>query len=89
MYITPDTIIKAAAIITASATIITMLFTFFKWLKKQEKQDEDIKSLKKETEIICYGLSAVLDGLTQLNCNHTVPKAKADLEKYLNEKAHQ
>lgn len=89
MYITADLIIKIVAAITSCGTVVTLLFTLFKWIAKQNKQDEDIKSLKKESEIICYSLFAVLDGVSQLGANHTVPKAKENLEKYLNEKAHE
>lgn len=89
MYITPDTIIKAAAIITASATIITMLFALFRWLNKQKKQDDDIRALKKESSIICEALRACLDGLEQLGANHTVTATKVKLDEHLNAKAHE
>ena len=32
---------------------------------------------------------AVLDGLEQLGCNHTVPKARKELNEFLNERAHE
>lgn len=51
-------------------------------------QDKDISHLKEENRLICYGLSAALDGLEQLGANHSVPTAKTKLEKYLNEQAH-
>jgi len=41
-----------------------------------------------EQTIQTHVLNAVLDGLQQLGCNHTVPKAKKDLEDYLVEQAH-
>jgi hypothetical protein len=55
---------------------------------KQEKQDEEIKNIKEEDKLICYALSACLDGLMQLGANHTVPVAKDKLDKYLNQQAH-
>ena len=41
-----------------------------------------------EQTIQTHVLNAVLDGLQQLGCNHTVPKAKQELEEYLVEQAH-
>lgn len=41
-----------------------------------------------EQTIQTHVLNAVLDGLQQLGCNHTVPKAKAELEEYLIGQAH-
>ena len=49
--------------------------------KKMEVSEE-------ERGLLCYGLAACLDGLTQLGANHTVPVAKEKLDKYLNKKAH-
>lgn len=56
--------------------------------ERNASQDRDIAKLKEENQLICYGLSAALDGLEQLGANHTVPKAKEKLEKYLNQAAH-
>jgi hypothetical protein len=55
---------------------------------KQEEQDKEIKQIKEEDTLICYALSACLDGLQQLGANHTVPLAKEKLDKYLNQQAH-
>lgn len=100
MYIGWDTIITAGAVISALALVIGILAKGYKWLLKQNKQsediaelkkhhDEDIKSLKEETRLICFGLSACLDGLIQQGCNHTVPDAKQMLDEYLNKLAHE
>lgn len=57
---------------------------------KQHIQDQDsaIESLKDENCLICFALSACLDGLEQLGANHTVPKARDKLDKYINQQAH-
>lgn len=88
MYISTATIINVAALVTALITIGGILFSIFKWFQKQKQQDIDIKSMKEENTLLCYGLMACLDGLQQLGANHTVPVAKDKLEKYLNQKAH-
>ena len=48
----------------------------------------DVSQLKEENTLICFGLSACIDGLLRLGCNHTVPIAKDKLDKYLNQTAH-
>ena len=48
-----------------------------------------IQRIKDENCLICFGLSACLDGLQQLGANHTVPVAKDKLDKYLNQQAHE
>lgn len=55
----------------------------------EKKHDADMNKSKEERRIVCFGLSACLDGLLQLGCNHSVPEAKAELDKYLNNKAHE
>lgn len=73
----------------SSLGVITGLFvTVYKWFLRQQKQDKEIEIIKKENAILCFALSACLDGLMQLGANHSVPSAKERLDKYLNEKAH-
>lgn len=89
MYITADSLIQLAAVLTACGTIIAIVFTVFKWIANQKKQDEDIKALKKETGIICEAIRSCLDGLEQLGANHSVTASKNKLDEHLNEKAHE
>lgn len=88
-----NTIILVSSVIVSLGTIFGVIFSVYRWYLKQnvknEQQDKSIEEIKKENRLICYGLCAALDGLLQLGANHTVPKAKADLEEYLNKKAHQ
>lgn len=81
-------IITAAGIVTAVGVIIGLFCKAHKWYLKQEEQDEEIKQIKEEDRLICYALSACLDGLMQLGANHTVPDAKDKLDKHLNKQAH-
>lgn len=73
---------------SAIKTIETNKERALKQSQRNSRQDNDIARLKEENQLICYGLSAALDGLEQLGANHTVPKAKEKLEKYLNQAAH-
>lgn len=99
MTITWETIITAGAVLTAVLLIGGTALKIYEWYKKQNKQSTDIEELKarhesdvdrinEENTLICYALSACLDGLMQLGCNHTVPDAKTKLDKYLNQQAH-
>lgn len=87
-----EVIIKFAAVIGGASVIITLIYKIFKFIDRQKEQDAEIEKLKervkKENTLLCYGLSACLDGLQQLGANHTVPDAKQKLDKYLNQQAH-
>ena len=83
-----QTITTVAGVITASGIILGTIIAAYEWYRKQKKQDEDIKRIKEEDTLICYALSACLDGLMQLGANHTVPDAKEKLDKFLNQQAH-
>lgn len=89
MYVTWQTIITIGAVVSALLLIFGLLFKAYKWYLEQQHQSEEIEHIKKENTLICYGLSACLDGLIQLGCNHSVPDAKDKLEKYLNQQAHE
>lgn len=81
-------IILIASLIGAIIAIFGVIFACYRWYLKQEQQTGDIKKLKEENTLICYALSACLDGLQQLGANHTVPIAKDKLDKYINQQAH-
>ena len=81
-------IIAGGGIVTAVITVTSLVFKIHKWYLKQEKQEEEIRQIKDEDTLICFALSACLDGLQQLGANHTVPIAKEKLDKFLNQKAH-
>lgn len=100
VIITAQTIITAGAVLSALIAIIGLLLKIHKWYLKQDEQTkqieelrrqhkEDVDRLKKENCLVCYALSACLDGLQQLGANHTVPDAKEKLDKYLNQQAHE
>lgn len=57
-------------------------------IQKWEEYDQQIKDIKSEQEMMTVCVSAILDGLKQLNCNGEVTKAKMELDEYLIKKAH-
>ena len=81
-------VITAASLITALGILIGLVCRIYKWYLKQERQNEEIKKIKEEDTLVCFALSACLDGLIQLGANHTVPIAKEKLDKHLNKTAH-
>ena len=92
-------IITAGTVAAALITLFGIIKSVIKYIcsineksriqqERNAVQDKDISHLKEENRLICYGLSAALDGLEQLGANHSVPTAKTKLEKYLNEHAH-
>ncbi len=89
IHLTLQSIITLASFIAAVVAVVGYILKGHKWYLKQEKQDKEISDIKEENAIICFALSAALDGLMQLGANHTVPDAKEKLDKYLNERAHQ
>lgn len=83
-----ENVIYIASFISAASVIIGLIFSVYRWYLKQNSQDDDILRIKEENTLICFALSACLDGLEQLGANHTVTKAKDKLDKYLNQQAH-
>lgn len=98
--ITANAIITAGAVLGAVLAIGGTVFAVYRWYLKQEHQSKqiaelqeqhisDIQHINRENKLLCYAMSACLDGLLQLGCNHSVPDAKAALDKHLNEQAHE
>lgn len=92
-------IILIGAVILALGNIISAAVAIVKWRDKKkkekektaqldEKQDEAIKELKKEQTLLCYAVTACLDGLHQQGCNGQVTDALNRMSKYLNQQAH-
>ena len=83
-----QTIITIASIITALGVIFGMIFAVYRWYLKQEKQDNDIKSIKEEQTLLTYGVLACLKGLKEQGCDGPVTTAINQIEKHINKQAH-
>ena len=88
MYITLETIMQCAAILTALGTIIGVIVAIVRWFQKQKQQDIDIAALKEEQCLLTYGILACLKGLKEQGCNGPVTEAINKIEKHMNQKAH-
>lgn len=83
-----QTIITAAAVITAAVTILGRYNKLYDFIKRQEEQDEQIKKMQEEQALLTEGILACLKGLKEQGCNGPVTEAIQKIETHLNEKAH-
>ena len=95
MYFNADTLIYISKVLTALAVITAAALSIVRVYSNYKKQKKEIEVLKAENKkqneeltLVCFGLSACLEGLIQLGCNHTVTTAKDKLDKYINNMAH-
>ena len=86
--ITTDTLVKLAALLTALGVIGGVVLWCFKFVERNKKQDEELKAIRKEQTMICYGVLACLKGLKEKGCNGPVTDALNMIEKHLNKAAH-
>ena len=89
IVLTTDNIVAIAAVLSALFVIFGAVFAVYRWYLRQNKQDEDIKALKKEVSIITVGLLACLKGLAEQGCDGPVTTGISQLEAFIHEQAHQ
>ena len=83
-----EIIVIIASAITALGTIIGCFAPIPKWVLRQNKQDEDIRSIKDEQKILTTGVLACLKGLKEQGCDGPVTEAISSIEEHLNKEAH-
>ena len=83
-----EIIITAASVVTALGVIFGILFAFFKWLMKRDKNDIEIREIKEEQSILTKGVLACLKGLKEQGCDGPVTIAIAEIEDHINKQAH-
>lgn len=88
MYVTWQTIVSCAAVLAALFAILRTYNKGYDWVKQQTKQEEEIKAIKDEQQLLTYGVLACLKGLHEQGCNDSVTDAITKIEKHLNAKAH-
>lgn len=88
MWIDVDTIIKAAALVTALGVLGGVVVSLYKASERDRKQSEIIKEMMAEQSLICYGLRGALQGLIEQGCNGPCKDALENLNKHLNQEAH-
>ena len=83
-----EIIITTASVVTALGVIFGILFAFFKWLMKRDKNDIEIKEIKEEQSVLTKGVLACLKGLKEQGCDGPVTSAIIEIEDYINKQAH-
>ena len=86
--VTWQTIITIAAVLTAIGTILRNYNKGYDWVKTQQKQEDEIKAIKEEQQLLTTGILACLKGLQEQGCDGSVTDAIAQIEAHLNKKAH-
>lgn len=89
MYITLQTIVTIAGVITALGIIVGAIIKVYNLIAAQERQDEEIKEIKEEQKIVVKAQLACLKGLKEQGCNGPVAEGILMLEEYLNKRVHE
>ena len=88
MYISVQSLLTAAAILTAAGALLGAYNRTYNWVQRQQRQDESIADLKAEQSLLTYGVLACLKGLRERGCNGPVTEAIRTIEGHLNKQAH-
>ena len=83
-----EIIITAASVVTALGVIFGILFAFFKWLMKRDKNDVEIREIQEEQSILTKGVLACLKGLKEQGCDGPATVAITEIEDHINKQAH-
>ncbi len=82
-------IITAASVLSSMVVIFSAAVAVYKWIRRQEEQDKDIKRTKEEQALLTYGVLACLKGLKEQGCDGPVEEAINKIEKHINQVAHE
>ena len=82
-------IITAASVLSSMVVIFSAAVAVYKWIRRQEEQDRDIKRTKEEQALLTYGVLACLKGLKEQGCDGPVEEAINKIEKHINQVAHE
>ena len=88
MIINAATLISLGGLLTALGVIGGVILWCVKFVQRSRRQNEELKAIRKEQTLICYGLLACLKGLNEQGCNGPVTEAMNRLEEHLNQAAH-
>lgn len=88
VVINADRLIALAELVTALGVIGGVVLWCIKFVQRSKRQHEELKAIRREQTLICYGLLACLKGLKEQGCNGPVTEAMNRLEKHLNQAAH-
>lgn len=89
MFISPQSIITLAAVLSALGVIIGVIIKVYNIYRKLDTNEKAIVEVKEEQTVVCYALFSILDGLKQQGCNGQVTEAHDRLQKHINLRAHE
>ena len=88
VVINADRLIALAELLTALGVIGGVVLWCIKFVQRSKRQHEELKAIRREQTLICYGLLACLQGLKEQGCNGPVTEAMNRIEEHLNQAAH-
>ncbi len=88
MSLSIQSLITAAALAAAVAALLGYYNRGYAWVCRQKRQDEDIRAIKAEQQLLTYGVLACLMGLREQGCNGPVTEAIERIQRHLNDQAH-
>ena len=88
VVINADRLIALAELVTALGVIGGVVLWCIKFVQRSKRQHEELKAIRREQTLICYGLLACLQGLKEQGCNGPVTEAMDRIEEHLNQAAH-
>ena len=86
--ITADTLIVLAELLSALGIIGGVILWCFKFVQRSRRQNEELRAIRREQTLICYGLLACLQCLKEQGGSGPVTEAMNRLEEHLNQAAH-
>ena len=86
--INAETLVMLAQVLTALGVIGGVVLWCIKIVQRSKRQAEELKAIRREQTLICYGLLACLKGLKEQGCNGPVTEAMDRMEQHLNQAAH-
>ena len=88
VIINANTLTTLAEVLTALGVIGGVVLWCIKFIQRSKRQHEELKAIRKEQTLICYGLLACLKGLKEQGSNGPVTEAMDRLEEHLKQAAH-
>ncbi len=82
-------IITAASLLAAFGSLGGVIVWWIKFIERDKQQDKELKAIRREQTLVCFGVLACLKGLKEQGCNGPVTEALNKLEKHLNQAAHE
>ena len=88
VIINANTLTTLAEVLTALGVIGGVVLWCIKFIQRSKRQHEELKAIRKEQTLICYGLLACLKGLKEQGSNGPATAAWAGLEEHHKQAAH-